>query len=294
MLSYTIIYNPASGHAKGPTAAEQLKAKLEDRQRQVSMAPTKSADDARNFAYQAQSDIVVAVGGDGTINQVVAGLAPRKQPPTLAILPEGTVNNLAKVLHIPLLLPLAIKNILEAKPQPLDIAQVNDRYMVSTLTLGVLANAALSVTQKEKRHFGPIIYLLKGFKVLAQHQHWILHLNSAHNHWEKDTQFLLVSMTNSVGGFTNAVPDAAVDDGHLHVFIAPKLTWWRSLLAIPYFITGNFQKLPGMTYFATERLTIEAPKTLQSRVDGDPSTKTPLKLTVIADHIQVLAPPVGE
>ena len=60
MLSYTIIYNPASGHAKGPTAAEQLKAKLEDRQRQVSMAPTKSADDARNFAYQAQSDIVVA------------------------------------------------------------------------------------------------------------------------------------------------------------------------------------------------------------------------------------------
>ena len=75
MLSYTIIYNPASGHAKGPTAAEQLKAKLEDRQRQVSMAPTKSADDARNFAYQAQSDIVVAVGGDGTINQVVAGLA---------------------------------------------------------------------------------------------------------------------------------------------------------------------------------------------------------------------------
>ena len=44
MLSYTIIYNPASGHAKGPTAAEQLKAKLEDRQRQVSMAPTKSAD----------------------------------------------------------------------------------------------------------------------------------------------------------------------------------------------------------------------------------------------------------
>ncbi len=49
MLSYTIIYNPASGHAKGPTAAEQLKAKLEDRQRQVSMAPTKSADDALKF-----------------------------------------------------------------------------------------------------------------------------------------------------------------------------------------------------------------------------------------------------
>ena len=292
MLSYTIIYNPASGHAKGPTAAEVLKAKLEDRQRLVTMKPTKNADDAREFAARAHSDVVVAVGGDGTINQVVAGLAPRQQPPILGILPEGTVNNLAKVLHIPLLLPLAIKNILEAKPQPLDLAQVNDRYMVSTLTLGVLANAALSVTQKEKRHFGPIIYLLKGFKVLAQHQHWQLQLDTAHHQWKKDTQFLLVTMTNSVGGFTNAVPDATPDDGHLHVFIAPKLAWWRSLLAIPYFITGNFQKLPGMTYFKTEQLTIQAPKTLQSRVDGDPSAKTPLKLAVIADHIQVLAPPL--
>lgn len=293
MLSYTIIYNPASGHSKGPTAAEQLKTKLEDRQHQVTMAPTKSADDAREFAYHAQADIVVAVGGDGTINQVVAGLAPRKNPPLLAILPEGTVNNLAKVLHIPLLLPLAIKNIFEAAPQPLDVAQVNNHYMVSTLTLGVLANAALSVTQKEKQHFGPIIYLMKGFKVLAQHQHWILQLDSADGKWQKDTQFLLITMTNSVGGFINAVPDAAPDDGRLHVFLAPKLTLWRSLLAIPYFITGNFQKLPGMTYFATKELTIKTPKTLQSRIDGDPSTKTPLTLKVISDHIQVLAPNVG-
>lgn len=162
MLSYTIIYNPASGHAKGPTAAEQLKAKLEDRQRQVSMAPTKSADDARNFAYQAQSDIVVAVGGDGTINQVVAGLAPRKQPPTLAILPEGTVNNLAKVLHIPLLLPLAIKNILEAKPQPLDIAQVNDRYMVSTLTTRRFSQCGVVRHSKRKTPFWSDYLSVKG------------------------------------------------------------------------------------------------------------------------------------
>lgn len=58
------------------------------------MAPTQSADDARNFAYTATSDIVVAVGGDGTINTVVAGLAPRQTPHTLEFLPEGTVQHL--------------------------------------------------------------------------------------------------------------------------------------------------------------------------------------------------------
>lgn len=258
------------------------------------MAPTKSAVVARNLSYQAQSDMLLSVCGDGTINQVVSGLAPRKQPPTLAIYSEGTVNNLAKVLHIPCLLPLAIKNILEAKPQPLDMSQVKVRTMVRLQSLGVLANAACSVTQKEKRHLCPIITLLKGFKVCAQHQHWIHYCNSAHNHWEKDTQFLLVSKSNSVCGLQYAVPDAAVEVGHLHVFIAPKLTWWRSHLAIPTFITGNFQKHSGKSYFATEQLLIEAPKTLQSRESGDPSTKTPLKSLVIAVHIQVCAPPVGK
>lgn len=101
-------------------------------------------------------------------------------------------------------------------------------------------------------------------------------------------------MTHSVGGFTNAVPDAAVDDGLLHVFIAHKSTWWRTSLAIPVYYSGHLLKSPGMTYFATETLTIEALKTHSSRVDGDPSTQTPSKLTDFADHITVLAPPVGK
>ena len=90
MLSYTIIYNPASGHAKPDCRRTAQGPNLKIASGKSPWHRPKVLMTPEIFAYQAQSDIVVAVGGDGTINQVVAGLAPRKQPPTLAILPEGT------------------------------------------------------------------------------------------------------------------------------------------------------------------------------------------------------------
>jgi len=285
-----IIYNPHSGHNQGQAAAEQLQNALLKRGDDVSLMPTKAPGSATDLAYHVKADLVVAIGGDGTIREVISGLAPRKQPPTLGIIPKGTVNNLAKTLHIPLTTRGAIANILSGAPRFVDIGHINDTYMVSTLTLGVLANAALSVTQREKQRFGPLVFLARGIRVLARHQHWQLRLESPHHQWDKDTQFVLIAMTNSVGGFTNFNPAAAPDDGMFHVFVAPKITWRRTILAIPYFITGNFSKLPGMTYFTTDQLKITTRKKLRSRIDGDPSVSLPLTGEVIKNHVQILTP----
>lgn len=292
MSSYTVIYNPHAGHNRAQPVAQRLQHRLTQAGHTVQLQPTKGPDDAPDLAFSALSDVVVAMGGDGTISQVVAGLMNRRDPPLLGIVPQGTVNNLAKVLKIPLIAELAFRNLTTGTPQPIDIGMVNGETMISTMTLGVMANAALAVTQRDKQRFGPIVYLAKGAKVLAQHQHWQMTLDSPHHHWQRDTQVVLVTMTNSVGGFTNFVPEAAPDDGKFHVFVAPKLTLWRSLLALPYFITGNFTKFPGMTYFTTDHLHIEAKtkRPLQSRIDGDPSTALPLDMHVVSDKIRVITP----
>ncbi|MCG4280797.1 diacylglycerol/lipid kinase family protein [Lacticaseibacillus saniviri] len=290
MTTMTIIYNPHAGHNTGEWAAKRLQSAVVSHGGTAELAPTKSAGDATQLARHAESAIVVAVGGDGTISEVVAGLVPRETPPILGIIPQGTVNNLARVLQIPPLPDLAIRNILTASARPIDVGQVNDHYMISTMTLGVLANVAVSVTQKEKQRFGPLAFLARGAKVLAQHQHWQLQLESPQHQWTKDTQLMLVTMTNSVGGFTNFAPQAKPDDGKFHVFVAPKLSIWHSLRALPYFLSGKFSKFPGMTYFTATELTVTANKKLRTRIDGDPSTHLPLEMKVISDHIRVLAP----
>lgn len=153
----------------------------------------------------------------------------------------------------------------------------------------------MSVSQKDKQRFGPIVYLTRGLNSLSRNQHWHLKITGKNTTWEQNTSFLLVTMTNSVGGFRNFAPQAKPDDGLFHVFVAPKPSLSGFLLMLPYFLTGNFAKLPGMTYFAADRLMIETepanPK-LKSRIDGDPSVGLPLHMQVISGKVQVLTKPV--
>ncbi|MFD1484206.1 diacylglycerol/lipid kinase family protein [Lacticaseibacillus baoqingensis] len=290
--TYTLIYNPHAGKNGATVAADRIAKRIIAAGYQVQKAPTTRPGDATALALAAQSEVVVAIGGDGTINQVVAGLVKRQHPPLLGIIPQGTVNNLAKVLHIPLLPALAVDDLLNGRPQPLDVGLVNDRVMISTLALGVLANAAVSVTQQAKQRLGPVVYLTHGMQSLAKKQHWQLKITGGGQTWEQDAAFLLVTMTNSVGGFRNFAPQARPDDGLFHVFVAPRLTWQKTLLLAPYFLTGNFSKLPGMTYLQASALTItSADARLRSRIDGDPSVRLPLHLQVVPDKVQVLTKP---
>lgn len=295
MDRYAVIYNPHSGQDHGESVGQKIEQALVEKQQTVELMPTKGPKDATRLAKkaaQAQFDIVVAVGGDGTINEVVSGLAPLEQPPYLGIVPAGTVNNLARVLQIPLDIDDAIANLLQGHLQPLDVGQVNDDYLISTMTLGILADAALNVTQSEKQKWGPLAFLNEGVHALAKHQHYPLTIETTHRHWQKDTQFLLVTLTNSVGGFTNFNPEAKPDDGYFHVFVAPKMSLARSVRFFPYFLTGNFKKIPGMTYFKASEITITTDnhQSVQTRIDGDPSTKSPLKMRLLAHKLQVITP----
>lgn len=297
MAYYTIIYNPMAGHKTADKVAARIAKRLEAAHHSVSLKPTKGPDDAQALAFSATGDIVVAMGGDGTINQVVAGLIKRRRPPLLGIIPQGTVNNLARQLNIPLLPDLAAVTLLRGRVHPLDVGVINqDHVMISSLTLGVTANAALSVSQQEKQRFGPLAFVAKGLNVFLRHQHWQLTLTSPHHQWQRDTQMVLIMMTQAVGGFLKLAPGAKVDDGLFHVFVVPKPSWGRAILTLPALMTGRYAKLPGMTYFATNQLTITSAslkKPLQSRIDGDPSAALPLAMQVEGKKIQVLVPPAS-
>lgn len=295
MYRYAVIYNPHSGQNHGASVGQQIEQALIKKQQSVALMPTKGPKDATRLARKAaqdEFDIVVAVGGDGTINEVVSGLATFDKPPYLGIVPAGTVNNLARVLQIPLDTDQAIENLHQVHLQPLDVGQVNDDYLISTMTLGILADAALNVTQSEKQKWGPLAFLDEGVHALAKHQHYPLTIDTPHHHWQKDTQFLLVTLTNSVGGFTNFNPDAKPDDGYFHVFVAPKMSLARSASFLPYFLTGNFKKIPGMTYFKANQITIttDDQQSVQTRIDGDPSAKAPLTMHLLQHKLQVITP----
>lgn len=291
-----LIFNPASGKSESKEIAQRVKDYLEQEEHkyEVLLMGTKSATDATRFAKEAaekEIDLVVSIGGDGTISDIVSGLSPFKKRPNLGIIPAGTVNNLARVLEIPLTIDEAIKNLTDGALTPMDVGQVNDSYMISTLTIGVLADAALSVSQKEKQKFGPFAFLFKGGKILLRHKHYSIEVKEEDSSWKGDAQLVLITMTNSAGGFPYLDPDASIDDGYFHIFIVPELSFLNSIKFFPYFITGNAKKIPTLTYLKAQKISITGKKKdIRSRIDGDPSESLPLEMHVLTGHIQVLAP----
>ncbi|MEJ1330670.1 acylglycerol kinase family protein [Latilactobacillus sakei] len=171
MDRYAVIYNPHSGQDHGESVGKKIEQALVKNQQTVELMPTKGPKDATRLAKkaaQAQFDIVVAVGGDGTINEVVSGLATLEQPPYLGIVPAGTVNNLARVLQIPLDIDQAIENLQQGHLQPLDVGQINDDYLISTMTLGILADSCFECYPERETKMGPLGFFKRRYSCISQ------------------------------------------------------------------------------------------------------------------------------
>ncbi len=208
----------------------------------------------------------------------------------LGIIPGGTINNFARALHIPLNTDQAINNLLDGSPAEVDLGAVGKTPMVSSLTLGRLADIARNVKDDEKKRFGKMIYLVKGFKELFTNRSYKLKITANDRSEVLRAQILLITTTNSVGGFIAFNPDASYDDDYLHVFLLKSFTPMKLLTYLSYFITGNLKNAQGVRYFKTKTVKIDnlSKRDIQARIDGDPAISLPITVTTKSDFLQVI------
>lgn len=301
MRSVAILYNPQSGGGKNQHLAENLRTYLLSQgllSDAISVIETQSAQHAFEMAKYAglsAVDLVVALGGDGTINKIAAGLYESGSQTRLGIVPSGTVNNLAKALGIPLEIQAAFHNLLHGQDQAVDICQVNDNYMISSLTLGFLADMAVKVTQEEKRQLGFLAFLKYGFKILRRNRNYYLTLKMPESYRQIKTKILLIIMTGSVAGQPHFNREAKPDDGLMNVYFLSDFRLWKLLWNLPKFLSGNFEKLDQVQYFRTSQLEISQFKNGRSqkartRIDGDQGDYLPIELSVKAKALRVKVP----
>lgn len=106
------------------------------------------------------------MGGDGTINEVINGMVPVRSDSCFGFIPFGTVNDLARALHIPRSPQGAIRMLEQAKRTTIDVGKINDRYFINIVAAGLIPEAVSEVTIKEKTLFGSLAYFMKGFQAL--------------------------------------------------------------------------------------------------------------------------------
>ncbi|MGF2385405.1 diacylglycerol/lipid kinase family protein [Lentilactobacillus otakiensis] len=294
MKNYLIIYNGNAGKSDNETIAQHAKALLENNGKTVTLSKTKSRDDAVEQAQKSTEkyDCLITIGGDGSINTACEGFLKAGKSIPLGIIPGGTINNFARALNIPLNIDQAINNLLDGTPAAVDLGAVGETPMVSSLTLGRLADIARNVKDDEKKKFGKIVYLIKGFKELFTNRSYKLKVTANDRSEVLRAQILLITTTNSVGGFIAFNPEASYDDDTLHVFLLKSFTPMKLLTYLRYFITGNLKNAKGVRYFKTKTVKIEnlSKRDIQARIDGDPAMSLPITVAIKKNFLNVMVP----
>lgn len=238
----------------------------------VEVKLTGAAGDATAHATEAAArgvDVVIAAGGDGTVNEVVNGLDGFDVP--LGIIPLGTANDFAKQVGIPPDADHAMDVILQRKPRQFDTASLNGRRFLNVSTGGVGAEATAETPASAKETLGPLAYAVSGMRKLAEFKPYAGTFSSENFAFEGEFLMFAVGLTKSTGGGTMITPMASATDGLLDLCIVEAMTR-REFAGVALKVKrGEHVGHPKVHYEQVRDVTIQAPDPLSVNVDGENS-----------------------
>ncbi|KAA8432370.1 diacylglycerol kinase [Weissella sagaensis] len=291
-----IIYNPTSGREAIRRDLVDILDVYEQAGYETSaFATTPEENSAMNEATRAAKagfDLIIAAGGDGTINEVVNGIAPLEHRPMMAIIPAGTTNDYARALRIPREDPLAAARvILKGRAAKMDIGQSNDSYFINIAAGGSLSELTYSVPSKLKSMYGYLAYVVKGAEMLTSIKPMDLHIKYDDGEFKGKSAMFFLALTNSVGGFEQIVPDAKLDDGKFTLLIVKTTKFAEILNLITEVLKGKHINNPNLIYAKSERVEVSSLKNdkIMINLDGEYGGDAPVTFINHKQHIKIVA-----
>jgi diacylglycerol kinase (ATP) len=290
-----LIYNPTSGREEMRKRLPEILERLESYGLETSCHATNGPGDAARAAHDAVDrgfDLIIAAGGDGTLNEVINGLAPAELRPPLGILPMGTSNDLARALGIPRNWEYACDIIGAGFVKGLDIGSLqldggDFRYFMNNVAGGVITELSYEVPSKLKTILGQLAYYVKGLEKLPKLRPVHIQLTMDGHVYENDVMLFLIANSGCVAGIEQLFPMAAYDDGMLDVLVVEKMTLPEFIFLATASVRGEHVGMPGIKFFKTNTLTARSDHLVQLNVDGEFGGNAPFKVQTLARHIHV-------
>ncbi|WP_295730785.1 diacylglycerol kinase [uncultured Limosilactobacillus sp.] len=293
-----IIYNPVAGREAMHDDLADILAIYERAGYETSaFATTPDPDSAKNEATRAAKDgfdLIVAAGGDGTLNEVINGLAGLDHRPRLAIIPAGTTNDYARALHVPREDPVAAAKLI-LNPQnhfKIDLGKAGDNYFMNIAAGGTLTELTYDVSSQMKSLFGYMAYFAKGAEMLPQVKP--IHMNIKYDGHEFDgmASTVFLALTNSVGGFEQIVPDAALDDGLFSLIIVKDSNMVGLMQLMAKALKGTHIGDPRVIYVKAKDVEItpvDQNDRLMINLDGEYGGDAPMHFQALQQHLDIVA-----
>ena len=289
-----VILNPNAGTA---LAQEQLAEQLQ-RLPGLTVARTKEPGDARRFAQEAvQSgyDMVVAGGGDGTINEVLNGLATDFGQAAFGILPLGTANDFARTINIPADLPAAIDALLAGRMEETDVIRYSStetRFFLNVSAGGFSGQVNEALTDEMKQTWGPLAYLRSAAGVLPNLTDFRTFIAYDDEPEQKVHLYnMVVANARYVAGGIPIAPAAQLNDGLADIIIVPAASMLELAVLGPQILLGSHLGSELVLFRRVRKISVRSEPGMWFNVDGELMSNAPAHFEVLPRAIKVVVGP---
>ena len=301
-----IIYNPTSGRkrARRLEALREAAQILRDSRIETQLLSTTCAGSATELARAAAKNgcgMLVVCGGDGTINEVVNGIAGTDAP--LAVLPAGTANILAKELRIPWSIPAAARLIARGKLARIALGQAKwqqpskdgpavpmARYFLCVAGAGPDGSIVHGIDVARKIRIGILAYWLEGFRQFFTYPFPLFRIESHEN--KLSASLIIVGRTRYYGGPFQITTGASLFEEQFEIVAYTGRNRFRVLQCLPAIWLGRLHRVPGIYFWKTAQLTCKPMdgNEVFSQLDGESASVLPVEFRVVPDALTLVIP----
>lgn len=282
-----LIINPTSGGEKALDYKEKLENKAKEYFEYVETKITEKAKDATAFAEEASKEnyeAVIVFGGDGTVNEVISGIAEKDYIPKLGIIPGGTGNLITKLLEISQDIDEAIDQLDFNKTNAIDIGKANKSYFGYIFSVGSLPEAIHNVEIEDKTKYGVLAYAINTIKSVIKDDVFNIKVETENGSYEGEASQVLVLLSNY---YADKKIFEENKDGYANILILKNASIISKLSLIPDLLKGDIVENDNIEYIKAKDITISSDTKLESDIDGDQSDDLPVKITVLGNHVEI-------
>ena len=289
-----VIINPTSGGEQALNYKEKIENKAKEYFEVVETRITEKALDATHFAEEAAKEkyeAVIVFGGDGTVNEVISGIAEKEYIPKLGIIPGGTGNLITKLVQIDQDIDKAIEGLDFNLTNKIDIGKANDHYFGYIFSVGSLPEAIHNVEIEDKTKFGMFAYAINTVKSVIRDEVFNIKVETENGNYEGDASQVLVLLSNYFS-------DKKIFDenkvGYANILILKDASIFSKLSLIPDLLKGDVVENDSIEYIKAKTIKISSDIEIESDIDGDQSDDLPVEIKVLGNHIEIYSYPIEE
>ena len=294
MKKAMVIINPTSGGEQALNYKEKIENKAKEYFEVVETRITEKALDATYFAEEAAKEkyeAVIVFGGDGTVNEVISGIAEKEYIPKLGIIPGGTGNLITKLVQIDQDIDKAIESLDFNLTNKIDIGKANDHYFGYIFSVGSLPEAIHNVEIEDKTKFGMFAYAINTVKSVIRDEVFNIKVETENGNYEGEASQVLVLLSNYFS-------DKKIFDenkvGYANILILKNASIFSKLSLIPDLLKGDVVENDSIEYIKAKTIKISSDIEIESDIDGDQSDDLPVEIKVLGNHIEIYSYPIEE